>query len=158
MAFEKKIFATKKELKLALINFFVDESGRKVSKYKLRKDKEFLRAIKYKGVLLSSGTISNYCKSLENIEPVGIINEQFLFDYHKNITKRISQETTFEQFIKNKLAQGKGFMSDRSRYLMIAEKYLGIYPDFSHYEDTVIKKYLITMLGKDEFDKILLEV
>ena len=49
-------------------------------------------------------------------------------------------------------------MSDRSRYLMIAEKYLGIYPDFSHYEDTVIKKYLITMLGKDEFDKILLEV
>jgi len=37
MAFEKKIFATKKELKLALINFFVDESGRKVSKYKLRK-------------------------------------------------------------------------------------------------------------------------
>ena len=144
MAFEKKIFATKKELKLALINFFVDESGRKVSKYKLRKDKEFLRAIKYKGVLLSSGTISNYCKSLENIEPVGIINEQFLFDYHKNITKRISQETTFEQFSKNKLAQGKGFMSDRSRYLMIAEKYLGIYPDFSHYEDTVIKKYLIT--------------
>ena len=46
MAFEKKIFATKKELKLALINFFVDENGRKVSKYKLRKDKEFLRAIK----------------------------------------------------------------------------------------------------------------
>ena len=64
MSFKKKIFCSKKELKYELINRLVDENGNKVSKGELSKDKNFLKAIKFNGNSMSTGTISNYCKIL----------------------------------------------------------------------------------------------
>ena len=85
MPFKRKIFCSKRELKKELLDRLVDEDGNKVTKEELSKDKDFLKAIKFNGTSMSTGTISNYCKILADIEPVGVIDEKFLsFCSNKN--------------------------------------------------------------------------
>ena len=157
MSFKKKIFCSKKELKYELINRLVDENGNKVSKGELSKDKNFLKAIKFNGNSMSTGTISNYCKILCDIEPLGIIDEKFLYDYHQNETNRIDINTTFSSFSKNKKTGGKGFRSERDVLMSIIR---GEMEDFNlkifkNESNSYIKDFLLILYTEEELSELL---
>ncbi len=154
MAFKKKIKCTNSKLKKEIINRLVDDEGKKVSKNILSGDKEFLKAIQCDSLKLSSGTISNYCRLLENIEPKGIVNEEFLFEYHKNITGKIDQNTTFLEFSKNKRKGGKGFKSERTILLSILEGELDedLIPSFVGDDIEIIEEFLQCFFSKEDIN------
>ena len=156
MAFEKKIKCSRSKLKHELINRLVDSEGRKVSKYSLKKDKEFLKAIEFDGKTLSSGTISNYCRILENVEPKGIINEEFLYEYHKHVTGRIPEEIDFIEFSKNKKKGGKGFRSERALLLAILEGELDedLVPSFLGDKNEIIEEFLNCFYTKEAIEEL----
>ena len=91
---------TRQELKKILLDYLVDKDGKKVPKRKLCKNAEFLDKIGCEVEEVSNSTISNWCLRLKNIEPYGEITEEFLFEYHKNVTKRIPQYLPFSKFSK----------------------------------------------------------
>ena len=159
MAFEKKIKCSKLQLKYEMINRMVDSEGRKVSKDTLKQDIDFLKAIECDGKKLSSGTISNYCKLLEDIEPKGIINEEFLYEYHKYITGKIPEDVDFISFSKNKKRGGQGFRSERALLLAILEGELDedLVPSFLGDKNEVIKDYLKCFYTEDKIEELRIE-
>lgn len=157
MPFKKKIFCSKKELKYELINRLVDSNGRKISKGELAKDKEFLKAIKFNGNKMSTGTISNYCKILKDVEPLGIIDEKFLYDYHQNITNRIDKFTDFNNFSKNKKSGGKGFKSDREILISIIKGEMEGFNlnSFKGEDNLYIRDFLLIIYTEEELSELI---
>lgn len=157
MPFKRKIFCSKRELKKELLDRLVDEDGNKVTKEELSKDKDFLKAIKFNGTSMSTGTISNYCKILADIEPVGVIDEKFLYEYHQNITNRIDSYTNFKDFSKNKKTGGKGFRSEREILMSIIKNEIGdVRLKYLRRENnTYIKDFLLIIYSEEELSELI---
>lgn len=94
----KSYRCSKEKLKKELIEHFIDKKGNKVSKRDLCKDKEFLKSINCDRAKLSSSTISSWCERLINTEPYGIVSEEFLFNYHQKVTKKIPKDKKFSEW------------------------------------------------------------
>lgn len=107
-----KVFDVSKEtLKKMLLDFSVDDNGNKVTKFKLCKDEKFLKAIKCRKDKISFNTIQCWYKRLANIEPLGVMTDKFIFDYHKNVTKRIGSDVNYYDWTTKKLNK-----KDRQEY------------------------------------------
>lgn len=107
-----KIFDVSKEtLKKILLDFSVDDNGNKVTKFKLCKDENFLKAIKCRKDKISFNTVQCWYKRLANIEPLGVMTDKFIFDYHKNVTKRIGSDVNYYDWTAKKLNK-----EDRQEY------------------------------------------
>lgn len=89
---------TKEHLKKMLIFYSVDAKGKKVSKNKLSKNWRFIKSINYTDKKIVKDNIQNWYYRLENIHPYGVINDRFLFEYHKKVTKKIKKNKTFEEW------------------------------------------------------------
>ena len=99
-----KVFDVSREtLKKLLLDFSIDDNGNKVTKFKLCKDEKFLKAIKCRKDKISFNTIQCWYKRLANIEPLGVMTDRFIFDYHKNITKRIGSDVNYYDWTSKKL-------------------------------------------------------
>lgn len=92
----------KQELKRILLDFSVDGKGRKVTKFNLCKNREFLDKIGCNREKISFNSIQSWYKRLENFEPVGEMTDKFIFEYHRNITKRIPLDTSYYNWTKDK--------------------------------------------------------
>lgn len=111
---KKSYNVSKQELKKILLDFLVDGRGQKLTKNKLCKNRKFLKKIKWSKKTMLPSTISNWCRRLNNIEPLGEITEEFLFDYHKQVTGKIGKNVKFSDFCKplhNKMIQGKNYVN-----------------------------------------------
>lgn len=107
-----KVFDVPREtLKKLLLDFSVDNNGNKVTKFKLCKDEKFLKAIKCRKDKISFNTIQCWYKRLANIEPLGVMTDKFIFDYHKNVTKRIGSDVNYYDWTTKKLNK-----EDRQEY------------------------------------------
>lgn len=99
-----KVFDVPREtLKKLLLDFSVDDDGNKVTKFKLCKDEKFLKAIKCRKDKISFNTVQCWYKRLANIEPLGVMTDKFIFDYHKNVTKRIGSNVNYYDWTTKKL-------------------------------------------------------
>lgn len=99
-----KVFNVPREtLKKLLLDFSVDDNGNKVTKFKLCKDENFLKAIKSTKDKISFNTVQCWYKRLANVEPLGIMTDRFIFDYHKNVTKRIGSDVNYYDWTSKKL-------------------------------------------------------
>ena len=92
----------KQELKKILLDFSVDMKGRKVTKFNLCRNREFLDKIGCNREKISFNSIQSWYKRLENFEPVGEMTDKFIFEYHRNITKRIPLDTSYYNWTKDK--------------------------------------------------------
>ena len=107
-----KVFDVSKEtLKKMLLDFSVDDNGNKVTKFKLCKDEKFLKAIKCRKDKISFNTVQCWYKRLANVEPLGVMTDKFIFDYHKNVTKRIGSDVNYYDWTTKKLNK-----EDRQEY------------------------------------------
>lgn len=107
-----KVFDVSKEtLKKMLLDFSVDDNGNKVTKFKLCKDEKFLKAIKCRKDKISFNTVQCWYKRLANVEPLGVMTDKFIFDYHKNVTKRIGSDVNYYDWTAKKLNK-----EDRQEY------------------------------------------
>ena len=102
---------TRQELKILLLDFSVNSEGKKVTKFELCKDKEFLKAIKSRKDEISLNTVQCWYKRLAKFEPLGIMTDKFIFDYHKNITERIGKDVSYYDWTTKKLNK-----EDRQEY------------------------------------------
>lgn len=91
-----------KELKKILLDYSIDSKGNKVTKFKLCKNKEFLEKIGCKKDKISQNTIQSWYKRLENFEPKGEMTDEFIFNYHQNVTKRIPAQISYFGWTKDK--------------------------------------------------------
>lgn len=99
-----KVFNVPREtLKKLLLDFSVDDNGNKVTKFKLCKDENFLKTIKSTKDKISFNTVQCWYKRLANVEPLGIMTDRFIFDYHKNVTKRIGSDVNYYDWTSKKL-------------------------------------------------------
>lgn len=107
-----KVFDVSREtLKKLLLDFSIDDNGNKVTKFKLCKDEKFLKAIKCRKDKISFNTVQCWYKRLANIEPLGVMTDKFIFDYHKNVTKRIGSDVNYYDWTAKKLNK-----EDRQEY------------------------------------------
>ena len=166
------------KLKQILINSLVDEDGNKVPKRVLAEDRKFLRSIGCRKNKIWDSNISTWCKKLENIEPYGIIDNKFLYNYHINITKRIDKNISYYQwdnYRRNGLAKDVFKILDidnRKIHLFMLKDFLGEinYSDYDNYDVYMLEEYVknyfsvgrfsigehvsITRLEKEVFDNI----
>ena len=99
-----KVFDVPREtLKKLLLDFSIDDDGNKVTKFKLCKDEKFLKAIKCRKDKISFNTVQCWYKRLANVEPLGVMTDKFIFDYHKNVTKRIGSDVNYYDWTAKKL-------------------------------------------------------
>ena len=94
---------TRKDLKKIILDFSVNKNGKKVTKFELCKNKDFLKAIKCRKDEISFNTIQSWYKRLTNIDPYGEITDKFLFDYHQKVTKRIDKNKNYYDWTMRKL-------------------------------------------------------
>lgn len=107
-----KVFDVPREtLKKLLLDFSIDDDGNKVTKFKLCKDEKFLKAIKCRKDKISFNTVQCWYKRLANVEPLGVMTDKFIFDYHKNVTKRIGSDVNYYDWTTKKLNK-----EDRQEY------------------------------------------
>jgi hypothetical protein len=92
----------KQELKKILLDFSVDMKGRKVTKFNLCRNREFLDKIGCNREKISFNSIQSWYKRLENFEPVGEMTDKFIFEYHRNVTKRIPLDMSYYNWTKDK--------------------------------------------------------
>ena len=100
---EKIYKTTKKELKKIILKYSIDKNGNKVTKYKLSKNKKFLKELGIELNNIPVSTIQSWYTRLVDIEPYGIINDKFIFEYHKKITKLIKYNTNYLTWTKSKV-------------------------------------------------------
>lgn len=99
-----KVFDVSREtLKKLLLDFSIDDNGNKITKFKLCKDEKFLKAIKCRKDKISFNTVQCWYKRLANVEPLGVMTDKFIFDYHKNVTKRIGSDVNYYDWTAKKL-------------------------------------------------------
>lgn len=91
-----------KELKKILLDYSVDSKGNKITKFKLCRNKEFLEKIGCKKDKISQNTIQSWYKRLENYDPVGEMIDEFIFNYHQNVTKKIPIQISYYGWTKDK--------------------------------------------------------
>lgn len=94
---------SRKDLKKIILNFSVDENGKKVTKFELCKNKDFLKAIKCRKNEISFNTIQSWYRRLAEVEPYGVITDKFLFEYHQKVTKRIDKNKNYYDWTMKKL-------------------------------------------------------
>lgn len=92
----------RKTLKNKLLNYSVNEKGEKVTKFSLCKNIEFLKSIGCNSKYISPNTIQSWYKRLSKFEPIGEMTDKFIYDYHKNVTKRISKKISYIDWTKDK--------------------------------------------------------
>lgn len=92
----------KQELKKILLDFSVDMKGRKVTKFNLCRNREFLDKIGCNKEKISFNSIQSWYKRLENFEPLGEMTDKFIFEYHRNVTKRIPLDMSYYNWTKDK--------------------------------------------------------
>lgn len=138
------------KLKQILINSLVDENGNKVPKRVLAEDRKFLRSIGCRKNKIWDSNISTWCKKLEDIEPYGIIDNKFLYNYHINITKRIDKNISYYQwdnYRRNGLAKDVFKILDidnRKIHLFMLKDFLGEinYSDYDNYDVYMLEEYV----------------
>lgn len=154
---------SRKELKKILLDFSVDDKGNKVTKFVLCKNKKFLKAIKSNKSEISFNTVQCWYKRLARFEPIGVMNDKFIFDYHKNITRRIGKDVSYYEWTKKNLKMNK---NDRREYdikailgwnenkrLLALLKLNSSNFDIEKYKDLSLKdlKFMVDMyISKDE--------
>lgn len=92
----------RKTLKNKLLNYSVNKKGEKVTKFLLCKNIEFLKSIGCNSKYISPNTIQSWYKRLSKFEPIGEMTDKFIYDYHKNVTKRISKKISYIDWTKDK--------------------------------------------------------
>lgn len=138
------------KLKQILINSLVDENGNKVPKRVLAEDRKFLRSIGCRKNKIWDSNISTWCKKLEDVEPYGIIDNKFLYNYHINITKRIDKNISYYQwdnYRRNGLAKDVFKILDidnRKIHLFMLKDFLGEinYSDYDNYDVYMLEEYV----------------
>lgn len=94
---------SRKDLKRIILDFSVDDTGKKVTKFELCRNKDFLKAIKCRKDEISFNTIQSWYKRLANVEPYGEMTDKFLFEYHQKVTKRIDKNKNYYDWTMRKL-------------------------------------------------------
>lgn len=92
----------RKTLKNILLNYSVNEKGEKVTKFSLCKNTEFLKSIGCNSKCISPNTIQSWYKRLSDFEPIGEMTDKFIYDYHRNVTNRISKKLSYVDWTKDK--------------------------------------------------------
>lgn len=151
----RKLKLSEEEFKEYLLDKYVDEQGQKVSVRLLWGTEEFMnhtgmfKINKYtkKKERVSEGTISYYNKKLE-------LTERDIFEYHRQITKRIPVTTTFEEWSRK---NNKGYTreellnQDTIKRRMI--KYFGLSESYIHFSHDKVRELCSRLVGKEEITK-----
>ena len=99
---DKIYTVSNKELKKILLDYSIDRKGNKVTKFKLCRNKEFLEKIGCKKDKISRNTIQSWYKRLESYEPEGEMTDEFIFNYHQKVTKKIPVQISYCGWTKDK--------------------------------------------------------
>ena len=99
---ERVYTVSNKKLKQILLDYSVDNKGNKVTKFKLCRNKEFLEKIGCKKDKISRNTIQSWYKRLESYEPEGEMTDEFIFNYHQKVTKKIPAQISYYGWTKDK--------------------------------------------------------
>lgn len=131
---KSKLKITENEFKDYLLHHYVDENGAKISDRLLWSTEEFfdytgmyaINKFTQKRTIVSTGTISYWKKKLN-------LNEENVYLFHKNITKKIDKNTTFEEWSRkfNKGYKKNIKTTNRETTKSKLIKYAGLPPKYS---------------------------
>lgn len=156
----RKLKLTEETFKNYLINLYVDEFGEKVSCRKVWSTSDFFsytgmfKINKYTGEKerCSEGTISHYNKKLN-------LSEEELFEYHQQITKRISLSVEFKDWSrKNNKGYSKEEVLNQETLKRRMIKFFGLNETYQNFSPNKVKQLAERIFGKSELEKFYKEV
>lgn len=159
-ALKRKLKISNEEFKEYLLDKYVDSNGDKVSVRAVWNDQDFMS---YTGMFkineytggqerVSEGTISYYNKKLG-------LQEKDIFDYHKNISKRIPATLSFEEWSrKNNKGYTREEILNQETIKRRMIKYFGLTETYVHFSFSKVRELTERICGKEELTKFYTEV